>query len=76
MEKTIYSAGRKEVSAKLIAAREEANLTQRQVEQSLGLSQSELSKIENGQRKVEFLVLLRLANFYSKSINYFIPDNF
>ena len=76
MEKTIYSAGRKQVSAKLIAAREEANLTQRQVEQSLGLSQSELSKIENGQRKVEFLVLLRLANFYSKSINYFIPDGF
>jgi transcriptional regulator with XRE-family HTH domain len=76
MEKTIYSLERKQLSTKLIAAREEANLTQRQVEQSLGLSQSELSKIENGQRKVEFLVLLKLAKFYNQSINYFIPDSF
>lgn len=76
MTKTIDSLERKKLSAKLIAAREAANLTQCQVERSLGLSQSELSKIENGQRKVEFLVLLKLAKFYNQSINYFIPDGF
>jgi transcriptional regulator with XRE-family HTH domain len=76
MEKTIYSLERKQLSIKLIAARETAHLTQRQVENELGLSQSELSKIENGQRKVEFLVLLKLAKYYNQSINYFIPDNY
>ena len=42
----------------LVQAREEANLTQKQVANTGIVSQSEISKNENGQRKVEFVVLL------------------
>ncbi len=75
MKKNIYSKEGRELLAKLIEAREEANLTQKQVQETLGLSQSELSKIENGQRKVDFLVLVRIAALYEKPIDFFIPKN-
>ena len=75
MSKTIYSQTRDFLSAHLTQAREEAGLTQLQVAETNLISQSELSKIENGQRRVEFLVLLDLANLYSKPIEFFIPSN-
>jgi transcriptional regulator with XRE-family HTH domain len=58
----------------LVQAREDANLTQKRVADTGIVSQSEISKIENGQRKVEHVVLLKLAELYSKNINYFIPQ--
>lgn len=73
MAKTIYSKQRNALSAKLIKAREDAGMTQLQVSGTAIISQSELSKIENGQRRVEFLVLLDLAKLYSKPIEFFIP---
>ncbi len=73
MSKTIYSQNRKFLSTRLIQAREEAGLTQFQVAETEIVSQSELSKIENGQRRIEFLVLLNLAKLYAKSIEFFIP---
>ena len=75
MSKTIYSQNRDFLSARLIQAREEAGLTQLQVAETNLISQSELSKIENGQRRFEFLALLDLANLYSKPIEFFIPSN-
>lgn len=75
MSKTIYSQNRDFLSARLIQAREEAELTQLQVAETNLISQSELSKIENGQRRIEFLVLLDLAKLYSKPVEFFIPPN-
>ena len=75
MSKTIYSQNRDFLSQRLIKAREESGLTQSQVAETNLISQSELSKIENGQRRVEFLVLLDLATLYSKPIEYFIPPD-
>lgn len=75
MSKTIYSQNRDFLSARLIQAREEANLTQLQVAETNLISQSELSKIENGQRRIEFLVLLDLAKLYFKPVEFFIPPN-
>ncbi len=75
MSKTIYSQNRDFLSACLIQAREEAGLTQLQVAETNLISQSELSKIENGQRRIEFLVLLDLAKLYSKPVEFFIPPN-
>lgn len=75
MSKTIYSQNRDFLSARLIQAREEAKLTQLQVAETYLISQSELSKIENGQRRIEFLVLLDLAKLYSKPVEFFIPPN-
>ena len=73
MVKSSYSKDRKALCALLVQAREQANLTQKQVADTCIVSQSEISKIENGQRKVEFVVLLRLAKLYSKNIDFFKP---
>ena len=75
MAKTIYTKRRNVLSHKLIEAREAANLTQQQVGETGLISQSELSKIENGQRKVEFLILLDLAELYQQGIEFFVPKN-
>jgi transcriptional regulator with XRE-family HTH domain len=71
--KTSYTQDRRLLCSLLVKAREEANMTQKQVSDTGIVSQSEISKIENGQRKVEFIVLLKLAELYDKKINFFNP---
>ena len=73
MNKTLYSKERRKLSELLINAREKCNLTQKQVGEAGFISQSELSKIENGQRKVDFLILLKLAQLYKKPVTFFVP---
>ncbi len=73
MTKTIYSKRSKFLCTRLIEARESAGLTQVQVAETGIISQTELSKIENGQRRVEFLLLLDLAQLYSQQVEFFIP---
>lgn len=75
MNKNDYSKKRRFLSSKLIEAREKAGFSQKQVSDSMIVSQSELSKIENGTRRVDFLVLLELAQFYNQHITFFIPEN-
>jgi transcriptional regulator with XRE-family HTH domain len=57
---------------RLIEAREEAKLTQREVAKELGLSHSFLSKCETGERRVDVMELLQLADLYSKPLDYFL----
>lgn len=71
MNKSSHTKNREMLCALLVKAREEASLTQKQVADTGLISQSELSKIENGVRKVEFIVLLKLAELYEKPIEYF-----
>lgn len=60
---------------KLIAAREEAGLTQREVAARMGRPHSFLSKCETGERSVEVFELIQLAQIYDKPPQYFlIPD--
>ncbi len=56
---------------KLKAARREAGLTQGQVAQALGRPQSFVSKIESGERRVDFVELQELCQLYRKPISYF-----
>ena len=70
-----YNKRRRLLSSKLIEARETAGLSQKQVADSKIVSQSELSKIENGARRVDFLILLELARYYNQPISFFIPEN-
>jgi predicted XRE-type DNA-binding protein len=70
-----YTKKRRLLSSKLIEAREQAGLSQKQVSDSKIVSQSELSKIENGARRIDFLILLELAKFYNQPISFFIPEN-
>jgi len=74
MNRNDYSKKRRFLSGKLIEAREQAGLSQKQVSDSKIVSQSELSKIENGARRIDFLILLELANFYNQPISFFIPE--
>jgi len=75
MNRNDYSKKRRYLSGKLIEARENAGLSQKQVANSKIVSQSELSKIENGARRVDFLILLELANLYNQPITFFILEN-
>lgn len=75
MNRNDYCKKRRFLSSRLIEAREQAGLSQKQVSNSKIVSQSELSKIENGARRVDFLILVELAKFYNQSITFFIPDN-
>jgi|Deesub1362A_J573_1020465.scaffolds.fasta_scaffold00010_48 transcriptional regulator with XRE-family HTH domain len=70
---SIYSQLQKEIVRRLRQARQEAGLSQAQVAQSLGLSQSFISKLEAGQVRLEVLLLLRLARLYGKPLEFFIP---
>ena len=75
MTKTIYTEPHQEVCGLLVRAREEAGLRQIDVAEKTGILQTELSKIENGQRRVEFITLLKLAKLYQKEVNFFIPKS-
>jgi transcriptional regulator with XRE-family HTH domain len=75
MNRNDYNKKRRHLSYKLIEAREKAGLSQKQVSESKIVSQTELSKIENGARRVDFLILIELAEIYNQPITFFIPDH-
>lgn len=56
---------------KLKAARQEADLTQAQVAQALGKAQSFISKLETGERRLDFIELQELCRIYGKPLSYF-----
>ncbi|MBF0651337.1 helix-turn-helix transcriptional regulator [Dysgonomonas sp. GY75] len=74
MKKQQYIKKRRSLSAKLIEAREKAELTQKQVAETGIITQSELSKLENSSRRVDFLLLIDLAELYNQPVTFFIPS--
>jgi len=74
MNRNDYYKKRRSLSYKLIEAREKAGMSQKQVAETKIVSQTELSKIENGARRVDFLILVELAKIYNQPIVFFIPD--
>jgi transcriptional regulator with XRE-family HTH domain len=52
-------------------AREDAGLTQTEVARGLGRPQSFVSKIESGERRVDFVELQHLARIYRKPLSFF-----
>ena len=74
MNKADYIKKRRFLSSKIVQARESAGFSQQQVSKILSISQSTLSKIENGDRRLDFLVLLEMAKLYNQPITYFIPE--
>ncbi len=53
-------------------ARLDAGFKQEYVADKLKKYQSYLSKIEHGDRKIDIIELVELANFYGKDINFFL----
>jgi len=60
---------------KLISAREEAGLTQREVSAHMGRAHSFLSKCETGERSIEVFELIQLAHIYDKPPQYFLDPS-
>ena len=52
--------------------REDRDLTQKQVAQMLGMSQTGYSKYETGENDIPTLILIKLADFYGTSIDYLL----
>ena len=72
MNKAIYSQDHRNLVEKLKQARIEAGLDQEEAARLLGKTQSYVSKIESGQRRIDVIQLKNLAKIYEKPFNFFI----
>ncbi len=52
--------------------REDRDLTQAQVAQMLGMSQTGYSKYETGENDIPTAILIKLADFYHTSVDYLL----
>lgn len=57
--------GRRELAARIAGARERAGVSQVEVAESLKLPRSAISKMENGEQRIESLVLAAMAGLYA-----------
>jgi len=58
--------------AQLRKARKEAGLDQKEVAKLLGKTQSHISKIESGQRRIDVIQIKEFAKIYKKKLDFFI----
>jgi len=72
MANSIYLKEYKKVIKRLKKARQESGLKQIEVAEKLGKPQSYISKIEQGERRIDVVELKEIADVYKKSIEYFI----
>lgn len=72
MNKAIYSQTHKDLIGKLKQARIDAVLDQEEVAKLLGKTQSYISKVESGQRRVDIVQLKNFAKIYGKPLGFFI----
>ncbi len=59
---------------RLIQARQDAGLTQREAAKKLRRLQSYVSKSELGERRVDLLEAAEFAKVYGKDLYYFLPE--
>ena len=71
LSKDEYEAAYDRFLSNLQAARKQANLTQEEVARHLGKPQSFVSKIESGERRLDFVEVVALARIYGKELSYF-----
>ncbi|QSW90952.1 MULTISPECIES: helix-turn-helix domain-containing protein [Flavobacterium] len=63
------------VGFKIKKLREENNLSQSLLADQLGISQSELSKIENGRaKKIDIYLMIEICKYFNKSLDFFTPE--
>ena len=72
MKKTLYSKEHKYLVERLKEARAKSGFDQIKVAKLLGRTQSEISKIEAGQRRIDIVQLKEFAKIYKKDIGYFL----
>ena len=72
MKKVIFSDEHKYLVGRLKQARKAVGLDQEKVAELLGVSQSYVSKVESGQRRIDIVQLKEFAKLYKKNITFFI----
>jgi len=72
MSKIIYSKEHKYIVEQLKKARESASLSQAEAAKILHKTQSYISKIESGQRKIDIVQLKEFVKIYKKNLDFFI----
>ena len=72
MSKAIYTKDHKFTVEQLRHARLEAGLDQVEVAKLLRTTQSNLSKVESGQRRIDVVQLKKFAKIYKKPLDFFI----
>ena len=72
--KSIYLPEYEKIVIKLKNTRKELGLKQDMVAEKIGKYQSYVSKIENGERRLDIIELLQLAKLYNRSVDYFISN--
>jgi len=72
MKDIIYSKEHKNLIAKLKQARINAGLDQNEVAKCLNKTQSYVSKIESGQRRIDVIQLKEFAKLYKKPTEFFL----
>lgn len=73
MAASIHSRQYQEMIRRVREARQAAGLTQADAARALGVSQSQVSKIERGERKIDPLDLAKLAKLYGKRVEELLP---
>ena len=72
MSKIIYSKEHKYIVEQLKKARESVSLSQAEAAKILHKTQSYISKIESGQRKIDIVQLKEFVKIYKKNLDFFI----
>lgn len=72
MKKSIYSTDHEYLIERLKQARLDAGLDQTQAAKLLGKTQSYVSKVEAGQRRIDVVQLKEFTRIYKKKMNFFI----
>lgn len=72
MKKTIYSDEHRRLVGRLKKARIAVGLDQTETARLLGKTQSYISKIESGQRRIDMVQLKEFARLYKKKLTFFI----
>ncbi len=66
--------GRRELAARVAEARERAGVSQFEVAERLKLPRSAISKMENGEQRIESLVLAAMARLYGVPVAALLAD--
>ena len=72
MDKTIFTDSHRELVSQLVKARKQAQLKQVEVARKLGRTQSYVSKIESGERRIDIVQLKEFARIYKKKVSSFL----
>ena len=70
--RSMHTAAYRGFLKRLVAARRAAELTQTDVARALRVPQSQVSRMESGERRVDVIELSDLARLYKKPLSYFV----